>query len=217
MNCHEVNQHLDALLDQALEPELAGKVETHVSQCAACRGEFERLQALRSVLQSSEISRPAAALEERVMRAFHEHHRQPVVDGWRRLIFGRISVPKPAFALMGMAVIAVLFVAFGVGRMTASQIMLSPPLPPIAAPSTPVIVEVPVERERIVYVKSPGLRGKTHLSPPSATGLMAKSSSPPSSASQPEAHKTGVSLASLDDFEPIKGTTARVIRGSERR
>jgi predicted anti-sigma-YlaC factor YlaD len=87
MNCTEVNQHLDAWLDQALDSELAGMVEAHVSQCAACRAERSRLQALKVVLQSSEIYQPAAALEARVISAFHEHHRQPratAVDGWRR-------------------------------------------------------------------------------------------------------------------------------------
>ena len=215
MNCAEVHEHLSPPLDQSLGAELTEKVEAHLAQCVICGAEFERLQRLKGVLQASERHAPSAALEARVMSTFHEHHQRhqaATVRGWQRWFLGTVSLPKPALPLAVAAMIAVGALTFSLGRMTASRAMLPPLSPNVAVPQS-AIIAVPVERERIVYAPN------SHANPNSSSLASTTAKLPPAlSPTHPtDAQKTSVNIASLDDFEPIKGTTARVIKGGTQR
>lgn len=216
MKCDEANQHLDSWLDQNLPSGVANDLEAHVLSCPVCRAEFGRMRLLRSFLKKSEPRRPPKDLEIRIMKTFEAFHEAPKLgastvkpknfEGWKRFFFGPVILPKPALILGGLAVLAGFAVTFSLGRITAPSVQIIQPIQIAAAAPPPAVVprvaEAPVER--VVHVKSRGSKTlKTGATAPAS--LVAGSPTTPPSPSQ--------GIFSLDAFRPIKGTTARVIKG----
>lgn len=207
MKCADISPHLGAWMDQALDSELAETVETHLAGCSSCQLELERLRALMVVLHASATPAPRAALDERVMNAFHERHRVPsrpttAARGWRRLILGSVRLPNPALAGAVVVIVAALGLAFSLGRMTASRIVLTSPLTPSEQASNHV-VELPVGPGRPRAENSP--RRRKPLSPRGTDRIVRGGG------------ETAPTLASWEQFEPINGATARVIKGGDQR
>ena len=223
MNCAEINLRMGEMLDLELSPELAEFVKTHLSTCAPCRSTLEQLESLRAALRSSVRHTASAALDDRVMRAFQQHHdrrqpAQPAARGWKESIFGSISIPRPALIMASLLTAIAVALGFSIGRITASREALA--IPPVA--TNPAIVEVPVERERIVYVKTPGQPRQRKSPSPRPTSSEATASKRPArdfnnSGGDWKPEGDPPKIASLESFEPIKGATARVIEGSKQR
>jgi anti-sigma factor RsiW len=70
---------LHAHLDRELSPEGSLKVEHHLSECTACRGELETYRALRRLLQSAKVAAPEAeSTLLRVTRTVRLRHRRRI-------------------------------------------------------------------------------------------------------------------------------------------
>jgi anti-sigma factor RsiW len=222
MNCAEIKEQLEAVLDRAVGPELEKAVMLHLSACSSCQDEWARLQALRSVLLVSPSPEPPASLEARVMNAFYQARskRRETRSWWHSLVFGSIKIPKPAFALVLLGVLSALALALQIGRMMATPIVvtMSPPalLEVAPAPQPTKIVEAPDEK----VSKSREASQVAARRPPVARATRERHPPRPSQA-RPLENLTVISAAgtnyatraTLKDFEPIANATVRVIKG----
>jgi anti-sigma factor RsiW len=224
MNCQEIFSQLGALLDRELEPAQAPMMRRHLGHCIECQGELERLRALKTALQNAESPAVSARLDERVMTAFRLQHGRASainkVSGRRAWIFNSFAIPKPALALIGALLIGTAALAYKAGEITGmrSQVVTlpSPIYSPVAA--TPQAAE-PV---RVVYIKTPGGCSRPNSLP---SAMLAQKGSPkPAGAqaavaqfeTQASASETGIDYttsAALDNFEPVKDASVRVIKG----
>jgi hypothetical protein len=219
MNCAEIRLHLSALLDRALPEELAQPVAAHILICPACRSELDRLRELGRLVKSSLPARPSPSLDERVLGAFRQYHDGGVNQPrpWSKLIRGSSRIPNPFLALTAALAVLALPLSFDIGRRVGSQVVFVESPQPVALTANPPIVEVPVlkvptERERIVYPRSARSRNVLNATPArSADGASERNARD----SIPVARSS--TLKSIEDFEPIRGATARVIAGSKQR
>ncbi len=178
MNCIETKKNLEALLDNELNDEMKDAVEHHLWICPACCELRERTMSLSNLLQASRVDSPSAELDKGVMKSFKNHYTSS--RSWRRIIFGSLVVPKPAFATLLVLAIAGFWLAFQVGKITSTPIsMLSPAInaneSPVQIPAETkiqtVFFEVPVIKEkfvtRTVYIRESKInkREKRNSSP----------------------------------------------------
>lgn len=228
MNCDDINKQLNLMLDDALDQKTELAIKAHLSFCPTCKSQWEQLNGLRSLLQRVDTSAPTKFLESRVMSAFYKKHAsgKPVRTTWSffPLLLG---TSKPVFTMSVMAVMtavmmAALAVAFALGRLTATEIVVAaqPTFTASSAnplPSTPP--ESGVERwERAPFQvramricsRRPAIRTNAESIPrkPSVAPIESFTSVSP----QGTSYST---RASLHGFEPMKNTKVRVIRGEE--
>lgn len=222
MNCAEIKEQLGAVLDAALAPELEKAIMLHVSTCSSCQDEWDRAQALRSVLRASPQPVPSASLDARVMEVYYQSRapRREARGWWQRLAFGSISIPKPAFALILIAVASALAVAIQIGRVMATPIIVTmsapSPIEGTTAAPPPQIVYVPVEQVRKARDVSTGLSKRT-----SVARMLRSVNAAGQTSTRPLKNSMVISSigtsyateATLKDFEPITNATVRVIKG----
>ena len=67
MRCLDVQVELEAYVDRELSPEQAALLEQHVADCAGCRAELARLQAVTAALETWPLVAEPAQLAARVM------------------------------------------------------------------------------------------------------------------------------------------------------
>ncbi|MFW5909652.1 MAG: anti-sigma factor family protein, partial [Thiohalospira sp.] len=65
MNCQDVQQELDELLDGTLPEPRRGEVRDHLEACEACRREYAGIQRLRAALQAQPAPAPRAGFLRR--------------------------------------------------------------------------------------------------------------------------------------------------------
>jgi anti-sigma factor RsiW len=221
MDCQEINNQLEALLDRELEPAQATAVRRHLAHCVECRDELERLRSLKTALQSVESPIPSARLDERVMVAFRLQRARArgagASGGWRDWFVSSFSVPKPALALVATLLVGTAALAYKAGEIMGMR--LAPPAlvynktaPPQPAP----------ESVRVVYVKTRDVCPRPN-SQPSATlaqnrlagtaGVQTAVSQFETRASASDAGIDYVTSAALENFEPVKDAGVRVIKG----
>jgi len=226
MTCAEIDAHIEALFDGAIDPTLKNSVETHLSICPSCAERLERMQAMRILMRKIDVPRPSPSLDARVMGAFQERHApsQASTAWWRRLIFGTVLVPKPALAMSLVAVCLALFVGIQVGRLSGTQIVMTFPTSPAyigSAPVTPSQVNVePTARQPIVPQRTALLRNESRPSrlrkvPRQLIARVARTK-PLESFTVISSSGTNYSTsAALVGFDPVTGTKARVIKREE--
>ena len=227
MNCVDIDRQMDAMLDSALDQQAVHKIRAHLSCCPRCQSKWEQLQGLRPLLQTVAISAPSESLERRVMSAFYKRHASGTSARvkWRALLLPP-GIPKPVFAVILLAVMmAALMGAFVLGRVTATQIVVpaQPTLTatwPGALPSTPR--DSGVERPKSAQFRTGAERNRSRQ-PVYRTA--ARESAPRTSTANPLESFATVSpsgtnystKASLDGFEPLRGTKVRVVKGVDQR
>ncbi|MDQ3713355.1 MAG: zf-HC2 domain-containing protein [Acidobacteriota bacterium] len=164
MNCIETKRNIEALLDNELDDELKDKVEHHLWACSMCRKLREQTASLSCLLQVSRAALPAADFDKRMMKSFRRHHAAASQSWWRRVVFGSLVVPKPAFATLLILVLAGLWLAFQIGKISSSTVSMTAPFIntneifiPAETTIQTVMVEVPVIKEktvtRMIYVR----------------------------------------------------------------
>lgn len=83
--CKTIQDNLRALVDEELEPAVGRKVRAHLQECAACKGEFERLQAVVGLMREQVLEEPpahfSASLQVRLAR--HREERAQRQRRWR--------------------------------------------------------------------------------------------------------------------------------------
>ncbi len=160
MNCRELIEKLDALVDDELSPAERERVEAHAVACAACHRELEALRLAEQALRVPEFRTAPPGM----LAAFH-----------RRL--GERPAPRRAFAWPWMA-----------GSLAAAAaaaalvLVVRPPAPPDAPPG----VECARGPERLTAAASPvdlpavpslGVAASPAVTPPSAAASPASPSS----------------------------------------
>jgi anti-sigma factor RsiW len=84
--CQTIQSNLRALVDEELEPSLGRKVRAHLEECAACRGEYQRLQAVVGAVREQEMEEPpahfSAGLQVRLARHREERAKQQRRWSW---------------------------------------------------------------------------------------------------------------------------------------
>lgn len=218
MKCIENKKNIEALLDNELEGALRTALEDHLQICPACRESKEEVSSLSSLLQTSQIPMPSAALDPRVMKSFRKHHTPAPV--WRRFFLGTFAVPKPAFAVLIILVIAGFWAAFQFGKINSTSISITEqlggtahaPVQPLSQPTVePVVVEVPVIKEKIV-TRTIYLRENKNNKNEKTKSLNAlpQSDLPLSSSVANNGYFTDVSL---QGFQPSAEINVKIIKG----
>ena len=162
MNCIETKKNIESLLDGELDADLKNAVEHHLWICSTCRELREQTVSLSGLLQASRAALPSADFDKRMMKSFKNHHASSW--SWRRMIFGAMVIPKPAFATLLILMVAGLWLAFQIGKISSTIISMTSPsvnaneiLVPAETTIQTVLVEVPVIKEktvtRTIYVR----------------------------------------------------------------
>ena len=224
MNCQEINSQLGELLDQALDPAQAPAVKRHLTHCAECRAELERLRALKTALQGIEPPMASASMDERVMAAFQLRHRRANdvsnVSGWRAWLFNAFMVPKPALALMGALLVGASALAYKAGEIMGMRL---PAIEPAQAHNRLAQPPQTVESVRVIYGRAPGgcARPNSRQTAPGQTGP-AKAADPRLAALRLETQTSALeseidytTSGALENFNPVKDPSVRVIKGGE--
>ena len=73
MRCLDVQLELEAYVDGELSPEQAALLEQHVADCAGCRAQLARLQAVTAALETWPLVAEPAQLTARVMGQVRAH------------------------------------------------------------------------------------------------------------------------------------------------
>ncbi|HEU0185865.1 MAG TPA: zf-HC2 domain-containing protein [Blastocatellia bacterium] len=221
MNCQEINSQLGALLDQELGPAEAPMIRLHVARCVECQGELERLRALKTAMQNVESPAVSASLDERVLAAFQlQHSRASAISktaGWRAWFYNSFVIPKPALALIGLLLVGTAMMAYKAGEITGTRSqVITPPAPVYSRSSAPRAIE----SVRVVHVKTPGgcPRQKSQPSAMLAQTRLAKPALAQfeNQASASEAGIDYTTRAVIENAEPVKDASVRVIKGENR-
>lgn len=110
---HDCGSEAAAYVLGALEPAEVETFRRHLEQCAVCRDEVDTL---RGVVQALPLAapqvQPPKRLRRRVLRAVHGQPRRRATTSSRPRL--RISVPRPALAVLGAVLVAAAAVVAGV-------------------------------------------------------------------------------------------------------
>lgn len=227
MNCDDLDTRLDSMLDGSLDQATERTIRAHLSFCPTCESKWEQLEGLRSLLRNVATRTPSDSLESRVMSAFRNKHSSGTSVGPRWSLLSLLRGPaKPVFATILIAVItAGLVGAFILGRVTATQIVM-PALPALAV-SSPSVPSSEIPESRVAHRERALVRTMATRKRPrqSVDRIATVVSIPRTSTVNPFESFATVSLsganystrASLDGFEPLRDTKARVVKGEEQR
>ena len=69
MSCHDAREWLSDLVDDAVDAETRAQVDAHLTGCAECRRELDRLRATVSLLHAVERPQAPAGFADRVLEA----------------------------------------------------------------------------------------------------------------------------------------------------
>lgn len=227
MNCDDIDRQMDAMLDGALDQQAEYEIKAHLSFCPTCQSKWEQRTGLRSLLQKVSTSAPSESLESRVMSAFYKKHASATSFWTKWSLLPLLTGPaKPVFAMILIAVMmAALAGAFILGRVTATQIVVTAPptltaSSPSAPPSTPS--ESGVERRERAQFRTGAERNRSrqpvHRTAVGKSGARRSTANPLESFATVSPSGTNYSTkASLDGFEPFRDAKARVVKGEEQR
>jgi len=134
MNCTHVRENLPGLVYNELSPTEIEKVQDHLSQCSACRGEFASLQELQNMLDGVRAPAVTVSLPALLRQAAELQDRR--ARRWRRV----------AGALTGIAaaVMVILFLRLEI-RFGSDQVVVrwGGSAPTVDAPTIPKVETSP--------------------------------------------------------------------------
>ena len=228
MNCNQAQQNLEPALDGALDEAAHRRLHKHVSTCNLCKEKLVQLEGVRALLRKEAPTTPSESLDSRVMGSFRWHHaakpgRRAGSSRLKELFLGSLRVPVPIMAILLIAVMAIVLVAYKTGKQNARYIVVNPPPPRSeqlpASDATvekthPVYKTVPAPAiERIVQSSSSGYRRDR-----SAAGFKKEVTEDPikSSTVIMSGSTSYSTVAVLKGFEPLPTATARIIKGEQR-
>jgi hypothetical protein len=215
MKCVEVKEHLETFLDGETGVIWRDEIETHLETCESCRAEFAELRSVSRLLRKELPVSAPNHLDAKVFAAFRQHHEKKSVWNWSAIL-ASIFAPKPIFALLTLGILTGL--AFLVGRMTApaNEIIVASPsqivekevpkevIKYIEVPTTK-IVEIPIEREKIVtqiVYRNVEMKRKS-LSPTLRAG------------NSPNKNSESVEQVDLKDFQPLGEISPKILKKGE--
>jgi predicted anti-sigma-YlaC factor YlaD len=217
MDCAQVRQDLEAVLDNAVDETRRHSIELHLASCDSCGSRLDHLRSLGRVLRENSTIAVPASLDRRVLTSFNARHihAETRVSKWRKILLHSVRLPAPVFGLFLLMAIGAVAVSYWVGKHNATSIVL-------AAPSTPTQVENAIDRVKHIDLKPdyPQIAIATRKKSPSKR---ATTSAPDKAGAQPLRSSTTINadsanyytVASLKDFEPLPNATARIIKGGQ--
>jgi hypothetical protein len=136
MTCHDIREHLSALLDDALGPAERQPIEAHLATCPECRRELAALRATVTLLGRLPAARAPAGFVDRIMAVTH---RPP----WPRRVLDALFVPlrvklpleAVAVVLVSLSALYVYQRAPEVQELERPQAREPVPVPPVARPA----------------------------------------------------------------------------------
>lgn len=237
MNCTEVRQDLEALLDNALDETSRHSVELHLASCHSCRGRLDHLRSLETVLRENSAINVPASLDRRVLTSFNARHAlvESGASRWRNAFSGSFRIPAPVFGLFLLMALGAVAVSYWVGKQNATSIVVAAPPTPapaqVAKPidrGTPIDQQVDQQAEHQARRHEPDHR-QTVIATPKKTAASASKRIPLSAQARTIARAgtqqlrssttinansaTYSTVASLQGFEPLTTATARIIKG----
>jgi hypothetical protein len=117
MNCQDAREQLSALIDDALGARERGAVEAHLTTCADCLRELERLRGTVALLRAVEPARAPVGFVDRVLE-------RAQLEPWPRRLFRALLLPWPVKLPVQAA--AIVLVAIGVVYVFRSSHRLYP-------------------------------------------------------------------------------------------
>ena len=228
MNCNEALQNLEPALDGALDTAAQRALHEHVATCALCKQKLSQLEGVHALLRESSLTTPAESLDARVMGSFRRHHaakpgRRTDASRLRDLFFASLRVPVPVMAMSAVAVVAIVFVAYTIGKQNAQYVVVNPPEPrsgPSHATDSPggIYKTDPVDKTVVTNgttrVHASADRKRTSRFSASVRNELTQQ--PIKSSTLITSNSTSYStLAVLNGFEPLPIATARIIKGEQ--
>ncbi len=229
MNCKEAQQNLEAALDGAIDVAAQRRLHEHVSTCVSCKERLAQIEGVRSLLRESTSTAPSESLDARVMRSFRRHHAPGTesragVNRWRDLFLGSLRVPVPIVAMLLIAMVAMVLMAYRTGKQNAQYVVVNSPAP--AEPSPAGNATVHVDRPGQVHEKPmppaiativPVSTTRNRRNRSSARVKNVPTEQPIKSSTVVSSDNTSYStIAVLKGFEPLPLATARIIKGEPR-
>jgi hypothetical protein len=162
MKCEEVSLLIEEFYDDEIDFRLKARVKEHLAGCPSCSAEFDRIFRLDQLLEKAPAPpAPSALLDQKLMKAFERHNKEALKSPawWQRIFVGSVSIPKPAFAAILLAIAAAITATIMIERNRSASSEIGTSLPALSIVSAPLppeiiektkIVEVPVIKERVV-------------------------------------------------------------------
>jgi predicted anti-sigma-YlaC factor YlaD len=104
LRCREVRKHLSAFLDDELDSRKRKKIELHISECAECRRETEKLRDIISTIRGTPRPQVPAQLWEGTRRKIQVASEQPSRPAILRIPKWK-AVPAAAAAVLAIFII----------------------------------------------------------------------------------------------------------------
>ncbi len=155
MQCTEIEKLIDPLVDNEISSLLRNDVERHIDDCMACGEYYANAKYIRRSLRAAlPTVAPSDEVDAFVRNVFHRTHKRIEVEKkgpTRTGIFPQVFIPRPVGAVSFVVLVALLGMAFELGRMWASHADSS--IPDMSATPAPTqLVERPVFIEKTVEV-----------------------------------------------------------------
>jgi hypothetical protein len=229
MNCKEAQQNLEPALDGAIDVAAQRRLHEHVSNCVPCKEKLAQLEGVRELLRESTSTAPSESLDARVMGSFRRHHADEKESGagmnrWRDLFLRSLRVPVPIAAMLLIAMVAMVLMAYRTGRQNAQYVVVNPPTraEPSAAEDVTVKVdktgqvnEKPLPPAIATIVPASTRRNRRNRSLVGVKNELTEQ--PIKSSTVVSSDNTSYStIAVLKGFEPLPIATARIIKGEPR-
>jgi len=224
MNCTEVRQDLEALLDNAVDETRRHSIELHLASCDACGSRLDHLQSLGRVLRENSAINVPSSLDERVLSSFNARHalEETGASRWRNLFLGSFRIPAPLFGLFLLTALGAVAVSYWLGKQNATSIVVAAS-PTQTHVANPIDRGTPIENDAVRHI--PDHRPIAIATPKKATSPSKRiTSSAQAKASTGQLRSSTTinansanysTVASLQDFEPLTIATARIIKGNQ--
>ncbi len=229
MNCKEAQQNLEPALDGAIDVAAQQRLHEHLSTCVSCKEKLAQLEGVRALLRESTSTAPLESLDERVMGSFRRHHASEKesragVNRWRDLFLGSLRVPVPIVAMLLIAMVATVLMAYRTGKQNAQYVVVNSPARAESSPAADATVNVDETKRINEKPMAPAIarivQGATSRNRRNRSSLAVKNEpteKPIKSSTVVGADNTSYStIAVLKGFEPLPIATARIIKGEPR-
>ena len=144
MKCSEIEERLDAYLENFLQSEERAAIEEHCAQCSRCRSALEDLKRTKEVLGKLDEVEPPAWLAEKVMARITAKEKS---KGWLQRFFLPLHVKVPVQALaMALVVVISVYLYRSTAPEPGDLARLQPPPPVAGSLNAPAKKDVDTKR-----------------------------------------------------------------------
>jgi hypothetical protein len=222
-DCRTMQNRLVDLIFDELQADEKLRLLAEVETCAGCLGEYRSMTGTLLVFdQAAEVSLPdesywpehRALRRERLEEVLPARAYAPQRESlWKRIFTARLPVPVPVAAVITLALLASSMLALR----SSKAVVIAPEQPQTAtnaAAASPMVIEVPVVRERVVtrtvYVVKK-VREKNEVVPAGRSNEMALTAT---NAGRESGQGGLFTHVNLTDFQPPDELKIRIVKRS---